>query len=105
LADTSNPDRLALAAHSIRELCDGLTKYINVPLLKKGAGLVEQVRQLLPPWEKVRDEAAACKGQCAKCSDGLLGRFLKDLADFFIRFAESHPRMKDRAREFLNKAD
>jgi len=105
LADRQNPARFALAAHGLRELCDELTRFFDLPLTKETPGLTEQVRGLVEAWEKVNLEAAACQGACPRCAGGKLRKFLDRLGGFFERFVTFNPRRRDRARQLVRTID
>src|SRR4051794_24588394 len=48
---SNNPDRLAQAAHSLRELIEKLPMYIGMPF--RSANLGEKVQNLTQQWKKV----------------------------------------------------
>ncbi len=55
-ARTGNPDRLALAAHGIRELIEKLPRYRDVPVDSKPPGPSERARRLVETWTRVREK-------------------------------------------------
>src|SRR4051812_31203846 len=50
LADGSNPGRVLLAAHSIREMMGGLPKVLELPVLAEQGRLGDQMNTLEPIW-------------------------------------------------------
>jgi hypothetical protein len=92
---SDNPDRLALAAHNLRELIEKLPDHIDVPAAATGDVLMQpkalksltvQVRELLDQWNKV-----------AKQVDGAveisprLKTFLGRLREFSVQFEQDKP--------------
>jgi hypothetical protein len=53
LADAGNPDRMALAAHGLRELIRDLPRYFNLPVLVR-ARMGDKVNALHGAWDKAR---------------------------------------------------
>src|SRR5437899_2193313 len=58
LADEENPDRLALAAHGLRELIGGLPRYFNLPVLVR-VRMGDKVNALHAAWKKERPTLVA----------------------------------------------
>jgi hypothetical protein len=53
LGHLSNPDRLSLAAHGLRELMEKLPRHLDVPVeVSKGPGLNSLSRDLVDAWRK-----------------------------------------------------
>src|SRR3990172_6526633 len=50
LRDDANPRRLLLAAHSIREMTNGLPKVLDLPILGEQGREGDQVSALEPAW-------------------------------------------------------
>jgi hypothetical protein len=59
LANSTNPDRLPQAAHSIRELMDNLPTLVEVPAEADKAGLGDKFKALITTWERAR-RASSC---------------------------------------------
>ena len=53
-SSNTNPDRLAFAAHGIREMLEGLSKFIDAPIPKKGPGLGDLTKKLSIEWERLK---------------------------------------------------
>jgi hypothetical protein len=101
-----NPDRLALAAHGLRELMEKLPMYLDLPIATKPPSLKDKVRGLAQSW-----------GNCAKNStcggnpgwsgaiDGSLRKFLRKSHEFFAWFEVEHPTRKRRITNILRSLD
>ena len=101
--DISNPDRIAQAAHSFRELMEKAPQYIGELQRKQRTGysLMSEVRNLWETWTKMKE-----RSRCFKSSSGwageidpLLTDFLKYLCQFFTEVEENRP---TRRQEFAN---
>jgi len=60
LRDESNPDRVSLAGHGLREVSNELMKLSGVQESKFSLG--REITELLNPWEKVQEDAKALHG-------------------------------------------
>jgi hypothetical protein len=104
-ADTGNPGRLFLAAHSIRMMMDELPKVMDLPTLAEQGRLGDQVSALEPIW------AAALKSRCH--SDGKwsgeidtpLQKLFARLYKFFQWWRDSRPKRRDVAAGFFRSTD
>lgn len=86
LNDESNPDRIALAAHGLREVSDRLMRLAGV---EKQNSLGNEVTGLHGKWVKVKSDAASCAGSCATHVSVQLRGFLDELdkvLDNHVRF-------------------
>ena len=90
--DASNPDRLALAAHGLRELMEKLPRILNVPVKIQRTSLKVKCRLLLGVWDQ------AVERSICRIDDGWRGnidRHLQALLDevqkFFQWFKQDHP--------------
>src|SRR5437899_874583 len=81
LRDETNPDRVALAGHGLRELSEQLMRDAGVVTTKYNLG--NEVQNLKQPWEKVQEEAKACSGVCGNCAGKSFRKFVKILSEFF----------------------
>lgn len=87
-----DPDRLAQAAHSVRELMEKIPQYVEVPMPTHEVGLKPMVDKLLTRWK-----ATAVKSQCwdgaawAGSIDRHLSSFLEELGAFFDSYAGLFP--------------
>jgi hypothetical protein len=104
LADGSNPERLVLAAHGLRELMEKIPKYLHIK--KTQDTLKSRTRNLEIAWEK------ACKNsQCLKNPDSTvqidppLRSFLRKMGEFFSWFKQSHPKRKEEIAKTLQALD
>jgi hypothetical protein len=106
---SDNPDRLALAAHAIRELIEKLPCYINVPTVATGDALMQprkpkdlsvQVRELLDQWTKVAPRLDGV----AEISPRLR-RFLGRLREFFDQFEKNVPMRREQAIATFRRLD
>jgi len=52
LAQTENPDRLALAAHGIRELMDKIPYYFDIQITAQKESLKPKVNEIETEWNK-----------------------------------------------------
>ena len=103
LNDISNPDRIAQAAHSFRELMEKAPQYIGdlQREQKTGYKLKPEVQRLQETWTKMQE-----KSRCFNSSSGWSGEidvpltnFLKCLCQFFKKFEENRP---TRRQDFAN---
>lgn len=105
LSDGSNPGRLILAAHSIREMTGKLPKFLNLPILAEQGRLGDQVSTLEAKW------ATAAKSQChndgnwAGEIDGPLRMLLGALHKFFQWYKDNRPKRRDVAAGLFRFAD
>jgi hypothetical protein len=108
----NNPDRLALAAHGLRELMEKLTLYYNVPaspqssMQKKLPSLKEKVRQLQDHWQNVQKNSK-CRsnpGWSGEIDKPLL-RFLTKVEEFFTWVVEERPARKQQTASTLRVLD
>ena len=108
LHDGRNPDRLALAAHSMRELMEKLPRHPNTEVKSGNISLKEKVRQLEENWNE------CCKN--SKCYDSKnshwsgvidkhLEKLLRALYEFFIWVKKHRPRRKEEIADVLRKLD
>lgn len=106
LGDDSNPDRVALASHNIRELINLLPRYLGVDIKDRQARLGDKVANLRDQWQKA--------GTRSKCHaednwqgeiDKPLQSLLKDLERFFVWYDDHFRRRKAVVRHLLKKLD
>ena len=105
LADVSNPGRVLLSAHAIREMMGGLPKVLELPVLAKQGRLGDQMNALEPIWDGAKKSKCHQAGEWAGEIDGPLQSLLKRLPKFFQWWKESHPRRRDVATELFRHAD
>lgn len=104
LSQSENTDRLALAAHGLRELMEKLPRYLDVPMVNLGE-VSERIRTLNRSWHRTL-ERSAChnNGTWSGEIDGFLQKFLKATHEFFER-VKDHPTWKQQAARILRKLD
>jgi hypothetical protein len=64
-ADDSNPGRVLLAAHSIREMMGGLPKVLELPVLADQGRLGDQMNALEPIWNGAKKSNCHQEGEWA----------------------------------------
>lgn len=95
LSDESNPDRLALAAHGIREIIEKMPKHFDVPIGSQiDWGRVDDLKRL---W-KAEDQL-----QIVENNAPLSPKFVKKLREFFDWWEEIRPDRRKEARELFRK--
>jgi hypothetical protein len=93
LGDQRNPDGLAQAAHSARELFDYLPLAVTTEMPKKPSDLTPMVRSLIEEWQKAITRTANITEQgWAGEIDDHLRRVLQRITDFVRWFDVEHPR-------------
>lgn len=91
LANETNPDYLAQAAHSMRELFDTLPAAVRLERTKT-ASLGDKVAWIAGVWSKQISRTATLGAGWAGPIDSPLRRALQALTEFFRWFEEEHPR-------------
>lgn len=111
LSQPNHPDRLALAAHGIRELAEKLPRYLDVPTeiqraRLQPAALRPMVTDLLAEWRKV------CQVSSCATTDGWQGvidkhlkGFLQRLEKFAIRFDQEIPNVLEQTARLMDVFD
>lgn len=105
LADGSNPGRVLLAAHSIREMMGGLPKVLELPVLADQGRLGDQMNALEPIWNGAKKSQCHQGGEWAGEIDGPLQSLLKGLHKFFQWWKDSRPRRRDVATQLFRQTD
>lgn len=106
LTDTSNPDRLAQAAHSLRELMDKLPHYLNLPVKALNERLGEKVRDLENVWQQmIRKSRCHTDSNWHGEIDEPLRRFLKKCQQFMEWYGQHHPRRTEETKRVLRALD
>jgi hypothetical protein len=77
------PARFILAAHSLRELADGLPKALDLPIPVDPALITDQVNILEPVWSNALKSGCHQNGEWAGGIDGPLLKLLQKLHGFF----------------------
>jgi hypothetical protein len=104
--DKDNPDRLALAAHGLRELIEKIPRYWDIPVRQREEKMGDKVQRLKPSWD------SACRvSQCRQVNswegeiDKPLQAFLDGVGSFFQWVEENRPRRKEAARNSIRAID
>lgn len=113
LADEHNPDRLALAAHAMRELMEKLARYLDVPTkaatpLKKPPSLKEKVQQLHDGWKKTISQSTCYATVDAGWQgdiDNHLLQFLRQIRNFFVWVESERPSKNQQTLAMLGQLD
>lgn len=94
LSDESNPGRLLLAAHAIREMTGALPKSLDLPILAEQGRLGDQVSALEATWAKATTSKCNSDGKWAGEIDGPLRNLLEALHGFFQWFKDNLPKRR-----------
>lgn len=107
LEDQNNPDKLAQACHSLRELMEKIPRwYEAVPAAEQLPTLGVKVRELATAWERMlRNSVNKSSGGWAGNIDKSLEKFLRGLEEFFDWFKKNKPMRGHRAAGLLRKLD
>src|SRR6266571_2623592 len=101
---SNNPDRLAQAAHSLRELIEKLPMYIGMPF--RSANLGEKVQNLAEQWKKVVKHYQGSDGpQWSGDIDSHLRKFLTKLDEFFTWHAANRQTRSQQKLNVLRRLD
>ena len=107
-ADKQNPDRLALAAHGLRELVEKLARDHNTPI-KNPASINITIRQVHEKWEKAVKYSDCYEGSAWSQEvdwsgniDGYLRELLKQMGEFFQWLENEHPSRQQLIRIMLS---
>lgn len=100
MADARNPDRLALAAHGLRELMEKLPRYLALPVAKPGGGLGGRARNLALEWSKLRLTLPL-----TAVPDKRTAQFLQRLAAFFAWLDADAPTRRQQAALTIRELD
>lgn len=105
LSDGSNPGRLLLAAHAIREMTGGLPKFLDLPILAEQGRLGDQVSALEATWVKAAKSQCHNSGNWSGEIDGPLRELLGALHKFFQWCKDNRPKRRDVAAGLLRSTD
>ena len=105
-ADTSNPDRLALAAHDLREVMEKIPGLFDVPTPAHDESLMREVRALEDCWKgTLRRTKCRNSEEWNGSIDGPLSKMLLRLHNFFSWLEMHYPRRKAEIAATLRKLD
>jgi hypothetical protein len=100
-----NPDRLALAAHGLRELMEKLPRYLNLPT-ETQPRLAEKLRTLNQNWDRtVRKSKCHENGKWNGEIDKILQDILLEIGAFFAWVNEQVPKRKESTARILRTLD
>ena len=99
------PARLILAAHSLRELADGLPKALDLPIPVNPALITEQVNTLEPIWGNALQSGCHQNGEWTGAIDGPLRKLLRELHGFFEWLKTNRPKRSLVAAEMFRSTD
>jgi hypothetical protein len=106
LREVSNPERLAQAAHSLRELMDKIPKYVDVEMKAHRETLGNKVDALDEGWRKLTQNTACHQGgSWGGNVDQPLSRYLQKLEEFFDWHAKHRPRRRVEAARLFRQLD
>lgn len=106
LLQTDNPDRIALAAHGLRELMDKAPRYFDVAAPKTGGALGEKVHDLKGVWViAIKKSTCYSNGGWLGPIDARLRKFLKKFEAFITFHNEKFPKVIERAGAIARQFD
>jgi hypothetical protein len=105
LSDESNPGRLFLSAHSIREMMGDLPKVLALPVLAEQGRLGDQMNALEPLWDGASKSRCHTNGEWTGEIDGPLQKLLKTLHKFFQWWKENRPKRREVAAGLFRQSD
>ena len=102
-----NPERLAMSAHSLRELQDRLPRILAVPEASDRMKLEDVFPGVADKWESMRGgtDCRTDSGEWQGEIDTRLGKFLRWFDDFVRKFRERNVRMERVSRAALGRLD
>lgn len=106
LRNTSNQDRIAQAAHSLRELLEKLPRILDMPVQAKPPSMMEKIRPLEKMWSKAKAESSCLQiASCSSAVDTPLRKFLDEVEGFFSWLASDRPTRKQQAVIVVRRLD
>lgn len=106
LKQTSNPDRLALSAHGLRELLEKLPRILDMPLEAKPPNMKEKIRPLQKSWSQAKKDLECLKNPMDfNLVDKPLRKYLEVSKSFFSWFDENHLTRKQQAAKVVRGLD
>ena len=106
LNHTHNPEHLAHASHSLRELMEKLPMYLDMPVPTQLPTLKVKVQQLSQVWDHTHRNST-CRGNPGwqGSIDKPLLKLLTKMEEFFGWFATERPTRKQRTSKILRNLD
>jgi hypothetical protein len=106
LKHASNPDRLSLAAHGLRELLEKLPRFLDIPLESKPLSMKEKIRPLQQTWVQAQKHSDCLKTSSASDAiDNPLRSYLDMSDSFFSWFDGVHLTRKQQAAKVVRGLD
>jgi hypothetical protein len=106
LDGADNPERLAMAGHSLRELQDRLPGIFDLPEATQRFKLDDVFPGIAAKWEATRDGSACHQdGDWIGEIDQRLQKFLRAFDSFVRQYKERNPRMQRVSRAALARLD
>lgn len=101
-----NPDRLALAAHGLRELMEKLPRYLEIPIEANDTNLMQMARTLADEWRKAKSQSK-CHNDTSWNGgiDNPLRKYLDQSEVFFSKFDNIRPTRKKQAATLIRGLD
>lgn len=99
------PAYLILAAHSLRELVDGLPEALDLPIPVDPGLITERMNSLEPVWSNALNSGCHQKGEWTGTIDMPLRKLLQKLNDFFEWFRIKRPARRGMAIQMFRAAD
>ena len=104
--DKSNPDRIALSAHAMRELMKLLPAHLDVPTPELGDSLKARAMVVRDNWNALTQRSACFNaGQWSGDIDTHLRKFLSRVAAFLEWLDKNHPRRATQIDGALTRLD
>ncbi len=105
LSDKTNPGRVFLAAHSIREMTGDLPKILDLPVLADLGRMGDQVNALQTAWQSALSSSCHQDGKWNGAIDGHLRRLLGKLHKFFEWLEEHRPKRRALVAQLFRLSD
>jgi hypothetical protein len=99
------PAHFILAAHSLRELVDGLPEALDLPIPVNPGLITEQMNTLEPIWSKALNSGCHQNGKWTGTIDMPLRKLLQKLNDFFEWFRINRPSRRVVAIQMFRATD
>ena len=95
LKNMLNPERIAQAAHSLRELLEKLPRILDMPIQAKPPSMMDKIRPLEQTWSKAKTESSCLKtNPHSDVIDKPLRKFLDEVDSFFTWLGSDRPTRK-----------
>lgn len=106
LRNMLNTDRIAQAAHSLRELLEKLPRILDMPIQAKSPSMMDKIRPLEQVWSKAKAESPGLKSNPhSDVIDKPLRKFLDEADAFFAWLGSDRPTRKQQAAKVVRGLD